>query len=193
MNLLAHAYLSFNDPGILTGNMISDFVKGKKKFDYSLRVQQGIALHRHIDAYTDAHASVKVAKEVFRPVYRLYSGALVDIVFDHFLAIDESEFQGNLQAFSNRTYQQLEEFEPSFPEPFRQMFPYMKAHDWLYNYRSAAGIERSFAGLVHRSKYLTESNSAIRIFHQQYDQLKTAYTSFFPALKKYAYEIFIDL
>ncbi len=34
MNYLAHAYLSFGDPDILAGNMISDFVKGKKKFDY---------------------------------------------------------------------------------------------------------------------------------------------------------------
>ena len=30
MNYLAHAYLSFGDPDVLTGNMISDFVKGKK-------------------------------------------------------------------------------------------------------------------------------------------------------------------
>ncbi len=36
MNYLAHAYLSFNDPEILVGNMISDFVKGKKKFDYPI-------------------------------------------------------------------------------------------------------------------------------------------------------------
>ena len=36
MNFLAHAFLSFNDPDILTGNMISDFVKGKQKFDFPL-------------------------------------------------------------------------------------------------------------------------------------------------------------
>jgi acyl carrier protein phosphodiesterase len=30
MNYLAHAYLSFGEPDILAGNMISDFVKGKK-------------------------------------------------------------------------------------------------------------------------------------------------------------------
>jgi hypothetical protein len=29
MNYLAHAYLSFNEPDILVGNLISDFVKGK--------------------------------------------------------------------------------------------------------------------------------------------------------------------
>jgi acyl carrier protein phosphodiesterase len=38
MNYLAHAYLSFNEPEILTGNMISDFVKGKKKFEFSLTI-----------------------------------------------------------------------------------------------------------------------------------------------------------
>ena len=34
MNYLAHAYLSSGDPSIPAGNMISDYVKGKKKFDY---------------------------------------------------------------------------------------------------------------------------------------------------------------
>ena len=62
MNYLAHAYLSFNEPEILVGNMISDFVKGKKKFDYSPGVQKGIALHRAIDNFTDYHTATKAAK-----------------------------------------------------------------------------------------------------------------------------------
>ena len=53
MNYLAHAYLSFGDPDILAGNMISDFVKGKKKYEYPDRIQMGITLHRKIDEYTD--------------------------------------------------------------------------------------------------------------------------------------------
>ena len=55
MNYLAHAFLSFNDSGLLIGNMISDFVKGKKQFDYTPDIQKGIRLHRMIDTYTDAH------------------------------------------------------------------------------------------------------------------------------------------
>src|SRR6202008_4422095 len=92
MNFLAHAYLSFDQPEILVGNMISDFVKGKKKFDYPANIQKGIALHRFIDSFTDEHEATKEAKEVFRPAYRLYSGAFVDVVYDHFLATDENEF-----------------------------------------------------------------------------------------------------
>ncbi|KAF0239868.1 MAG: hypothetical protein FD183_1294 [Chitinophagaceae bacterium] len=49
MNYLAHAYLSFNEPSILLGNMISDYVKGKKQYDYPLLIQKGIHLHRAID------------------------------------------------------------------------------------------------------------------------------------------------
>ena len=94
MNYLAHAYLSFNHPEILVGNIISDFVKGKKKFDYPEGIQKGIHLHRLIDAYTDTHPATARAKEIFRPHYRLYSGAVMDVLYDHFLAIDPGEFDG---------------------------------------------------------------------------------------------------
>ena len=61
MNFLAHAYLSFGQPEILVGNMISDFVKGKKKFDYPGGIQAGMQLHRAIDTFTDAHPATKEA------------------------------------------------------------------------------------------------------------------------------------
>ena len=67
MNYLAHAYLSFNHPEIVVGNMISDFVKGKKKFDYSEGIQKGITFHRAIDEFTDSHPTTKKAKEFLRP------------------------------------------------------------------------------------------------------------------------------
>jgi acyl carrier protein phosphodiesterase len=109
MNYLAHAYLSFNDPDILVGNMISDFVKGKKKFDYPLRIQAGIMLHRIIDEFTDSHPATREAKEFFRPHYRLYSGAFIDVVFDHFLALNSNEFtETSLLNFSQQVYSFLQ-------------------------------------------------------------------------------------
>ena len=71
MNYLAHAYLSFNQQEILVGNMISDFVKGKTKFNYPEGIQKGIALHRAIDEFTDTHPATKEAAAFFRPAYRL--------------------------------------------------------------------------------------------------------------------------
>ena len=81
--------------------MISDFVKGKAKFDYPPGIQKGIHLHRLIDTFTDNHPATAMAKSFFRPQYRLYSGAFTDVVYDHFLARDEKQFEeyGSLEIF----------------------------------------------------------------------------------------------
>ena len=191
MNYLAHAYLSFEDKDILAGNMISDFVKGRKKFDLPPGIQQGITLHRAIDEYTDQHPVNKRAKDVFRPVYRLYSGAFVDIVYDHFLALDQAEFnEARLLSFSQDTYKLLEMNQKWFPAPFAGMFPHMKQHNWLYHYRDPLGIERSFEGLARRSRYLTDSRTAFELLEKHYQVLETCYQEFFPQLKSFAHRQF---
>ena len=183
MNYLAHAYLSFQQPEILVGNMISDYVKGKKKFDYSPGIQQGIELHRLIDTFTDDHAATKEAKEIFRPHYRLYAGAFVDVVYDHYLATDPFIFNSDsLEAFAAGTYTMLEPYTAVFPERFARMFPYMKTQNWLYNYSNKWGIENSLHGVVRRSTYLTESATAFQLFQTHYEHLQRSYQQFFPEL-----------
>lgn len=187
MNYLAHAYLSFADPDILTGNMISDFVKGKTRFDYSPGIQQGISLHRAIDRFTDEHEATKTAKEIFRPAYRLYSGALVDVVYDHFLAADEKIFSDNeLKAFAGTVYAALDLYFPILPEKFRLMFPFMKRQNWLYNYRYRWGIEKSLGGVIRRAAYLTESETAFRLFNENYTTLQACYESFIKDVSPFA-------
>ena len=188
MNFLAHAYLSFNDPDILVGNLISDFVKGKKKFDYSPAIQAGIALHRDIDVYTDAHPATKEAKKVFRPVYGLYAAAFVDVVYDHFLAIDPQEFPGQtLLKFTQDVYLSLDAYIFGLPDLFQQLYPFMKEHNWLYNYRHQTGIERSFSSIARRATYISESVNAMRLFRDQYDILAECYHNFFADVKQHAH------
>ena len=188
MNYLAHAYLSFNRPEILVGNMISDFVKGKTKFNYPSGIQNGITLHRAIDEFTDAHPATKNAAAFFRPAYRLYSGAFVDVVYDHFLALDTNEFKhkDDLQNFSVKVYHTLDENFSLLPVRFQNSFPHMKQHNWLFNYQYRVGIEKSFGGLVYRAAYMNESATAFEVFNKNYDELKDCYKIFFPSLKKFA-------
>lgn len=188
MNYLAHAYLSFREPEIIVGNMISDFVKGKKKYDFSAGVQTGIALHRDIDAFTDTHEVTLHAKQFFRPVYRLYASAFMDIVYDHFLANDRHEFTDNyaLESFSLETYRALADYEHVFPSRFQLMFPFMQKHNWLYNYRFREGIHKSFGGMVRRAQFMNDAQPAVHIFEDNYDVLKQSYESFFPSLKDFA-------
>lgn len=191
MNYLAHAYLSFGKPGLLVGNMVSDFVKGKKKFDYSPEIQSGISLHRSIDQFTDHHEATREAKEVFRPVYRLYSGAFVDVVYDHFLASDEDLFsEEGLTQFTQYVYSTLNQYESVLPEGFARIFPHMKKHNWLFHYRGRPGIEKSFGGLVHRAVYLEESHSAFQLFEDNYQLLQDCFRHFWPEVRSFAFEIF---
>jgi acyl carrier protein phosphodiesterase len=186
MNYLAHAYLSFHQPDILAGNLISDFVKGRKKFDYSEGIQRGIQLHREIDHFTDTHPATMEARQVFRPHYRLYAGAFVDVVYDHFLAIDKAAFgtQG-LLAFSAETYHVMQSYLSIAPESFCRMFPHMQRHNWLYNYQFMEGIEKSMGGVAYRAKYLTEGATAFQIFKEYYQHLGDCYAVFFPELKNF--------
>jgi acyl carrier protein phosphodiesterase len=194
MNFLAHAYLSFGDKEVLVGNMISDFVKGKSQYDFKKGIYKGIVLHRRIDAYTDIHPTIKKAKEIFRADYRLYSAPIIDILFDHFLAKDESHFlPGGLNSFTQSVYEILDEHATHLPLRFIPVFTYMKTEDWLFNYRHKSGIEKSIKGLVRRSSFLEDSTTAIQLFNRYYSELEDSYHQFFEDVKIYAKEQMILL
>jgi acyl carrier protein phosphodiesterase len=162
-------------------------VKGKKQFDYTPGIQQGIRLHRAIDTFTDQHPVTSEAKKIFQPAYRLYSGAFVDVVYDHFLAADNREFSDeSLKKFTEETYSSIDPYSPVFPQKFASMFPYMKSQNWLYNYQFRWGLEKSFGGLVRRASYISESDTAFRLFEENYSTLQECYNSFIPEIKLFA-------
>ena len=187
MNLLAHAYLSFDQPEILVGNMISDYVKGKKQYDYPIGIQHGIRLHRAIDHFTDQHEATHQGKHFFKPAVGLYAGAFMDVVYDHFLALDSNELsEEEWQPFTRQVYRQLKLQEQFLPEKFALQLPHMTTHNWLFHYRYLTAIEKSFGGLVRRTKYLIDATPAYEIFIANYDFLKDQYLAFFPDVKKFA-------
>ncbi len=188
MNYLAHAKLSFNIPAVLVGNMISDYIKGKKQYEYAPEILTGIKLHRVIDNFTDAHEATQEMKQFFKPAYRLYAGAFCDVVYDYFLANDPAEFASEkiLENFATVVYHTLDENMAELPPQILKMLPYMKAQNWLYNYKTVWGIEKAFGGVVRRAKYLTESQSACEIFNTNYAGFKLLYTQFYPEVKKMA-------
>jgi acyl carrier protein phosphodiesterase len=185
MNYLAHAYLSFNNTDLLVGNMISDYIKGKKQFDYPAAIQKGIKLHRAIDDFTDNHPATFEIKKLFKPAYRLYAGAFTDVVYDYFLANDTNQFTTveKLKIFTQNTYKLLQAQSEHFPEKFAKMFPYMQQQDWLYNYRFNEGMQKSFGGLARRAKYIEETDTAYQIFLENKTDIQHWYEIFMPDVK----------
>src|SRR5580704_12124651 len=110
MNFLAHIYLSGNNHELMIGNFIADFVKGNKKNDYPDGIRKGIELHRAIDDYTDHHEITGRSKDRLRMKYHKYSGVIVDIYYDHFLAANFAQYSPKtLQQYSEDTYHILKE------------------------------------------------------------------------------------
>jgi acyl carrier protein phosphodiesterase len=178
MNYLAHAYLSFGDPLLLAGNMAGDHVKGKLALaNYPERMQEGLMLHRAIDAAADAHPAARRAAMLFRQDYGLYSHAIVDALMDHFLASDAKLFSsgGALLAFTQETYAKLDSVAEHLPEGFLAYFPHMKEHNWLYGYRTMQGVQRALGGLSRRAKHMPDPAKAYEIFVGYYYMLGQCY------------------
>lgn len=188
MNYLGHAMLSFGRPQILAGNMIGDYVKGSNILEsFPEEIKQGIILHRKIDAFADSHPATLRAKNLFRPDYRLYAGAFVDSLYDHFLANDPHYFprEQDLFEFAGQVYKELEAYRQYLPEKFLTMLPYMISNNWLYNYRTLKGMQNSFKGLVHRAKYLDSSDKAYEILVSHYYVLNQYYFDFIDDVSQY--------
>ena len=193
MNFLAHAYLSFNDPDILVGNLIADLVKGKQIENYSENIRHGIRIHREIDSFTDKHPIILESKELFQSSAGRYGGSFLDVSYDHFLALDYlQEPSEGWKAFSTHCYKQIELYADVLPPTFISMFMYMKSEDWLYNYRNRSMIELSFERLARRAAYLDNDTPVFADFERHYDEIKASYEAFFPKLKEYVLENFFS-
>lgn len=190
MNFLAHAYLSGDDEKILLGNFIGDFIKGKQALsDLEARVAKGVELHRAIDEFTDNHDVVHRSKDRLRPKYRHYSGVIVDVFYDHFLAANWKTFHKQpLGVFAADTYQTIQRFSAALPERFKQLLPYMIRGNWLVNYAQISGIQRTLSGMASRTPYESKMDEATEDLRKHYDEFRNEFHLFFPELKKFADE-----
>ncbi len=187
MNFLAHICLSGDNPKIMVGNFIGDFVKGKNLSEqFEPDIVKGIELHRTIDAFTDSHPIVAQSKNRLRPTYRHYVAVIVDMFYDHLLAKNwECYYTEPLADFAERSYKTIETFNPILPEEVKYMMTYMTRGNWLLNYASLEGLERALTGMARRSKYESKMELAVKDLKENYHLFTEEFTSFFPELKQH--------
>ena len=183
MNYLAHIYLSGDNNLVTIGNFIADGIKGSdyKKFSKDLKI--GILLHRHIDTFTDAHKTVRMSTKRLHEKYGHYSGVIVDILYDHFLAKNWKNYSKiPLDEYVDTFYDLLEEHLEILPQPIKHMMPYMISGNWLLSYASIEGIQKVLEGMNRRTKNRSQMNLAINELQEFYDEFESDFTSFFNEL-----------
>lgn len=194
MNYLAHIYLSNEEEEITLGNFIADAIKGKKYIQFPLGIQQGILLHRAIDSFTDAHLIVKKSKKRLLKKYGHYSGVIVDIVYDHFLAKNWIQYHSvPLHKYIENFYNFIDSKFDSLTPRIQKMMPYMIEQNWLLSYASIEGIGKILDQMNRRTNNQSKMNLAVIELTTYYKEFEEEFTLFFEDLKKYSKNKIIEL
>ncbi len=186
MNFLAHVHLSGKNTDLMVGNFIADAVKGNASLKYSGDVLRGIMLHRQIDTFTDAHRLHKQSRSLIRNDFGKFSGIVVDIYYDHFLAKNWRAYSDEpLSSFTSRVYKELSKRLFTVPNHTRRILPFMISQNWLLNYANFKGLENVFHGMDRRTKYISGMQNAVEVLKKNYKLLNDDFNGFYPELIQY--------
>jgi acyl carrier protein phosphodiesterase len=183
MNFLAHIYLSGDNDLIKIGNFMADGIRGKHFESYPLEIQKGIILHRTIDTFTDAHPIFRQSTKKLHEKYHHYSGVIVDVFYDHFLAKNWEKYSDEkLEHFVARFYQSLQDNYINLSEKAKGMLPYMMEYNWLVSYQTVEGIERILIQMDQRTKNESKMRFATQELSKFYSEFENEFTNFFQEL-----------
>lgn len=143
MNFLAHLHLAAHTGSSLTGNLLGDFIKGPLPTGLADHFDEGIWLHRKIDAFTDAHPAHRAAVASFALPWRRFGGIVVDMLYDHWLSQHWQRFSAApLPRFLAQSYGQLLLDHHSLPQGLPMALRHMAEQDWLASYLTGKGWGR---------------------------------------------------
>ena len=191
MNFLAHIYLSGDSTPLTIGNFIADFLRGSKMEDFEPEIQKGIRLHRSIDLYTDNHDVVMRSKKRLWDKYRHFSGVIVDIYYDHYLAKNWNMYSDlPLKTYVDNFYSMIH--ANILPPKVNEMVPYMMKHDWLTNYANFEGIHNVMQGMSRRTRHESKMEESVNELKEDYEGFKEDFFEFFPDLEAYVAKYLIE-
>lgn len=194
MNFLAHIFLSGDHELITLGNFVADGIRGRKYKDYPPEMQVGILLHREIDTFTDAHPIVRQSTKRLHKNYSHYSGVIVDIFYDHFLAKNWNHYEAeDLESYVQRFYRSIERHYDLMPKRFKDLTPYMINGNWLYSYRTMEGIQKVLNGMNRRTNNKSRMNEAKEELRLYYDDFEKEFEAFFKLLIQHSSEVKAEL
>ncbi|MBE2257659.1 MAG: DUF479 domain-containing protein [Rhodobacteraceae bacterium] len=189
MNYLAHALLAGPDDDYRLGGLLGDFVKGPLPPTPSAlgaEVLHGLVLHRRIDSFADAHVAFRRSRQRISAERRRYSGIIIDLFYDHFLAVHWGRFSEQaLEAFTAGVYALLARHR--LPERLAQILPRMRADDWLASYREPAAVGRALDQIASRRVRPGNSLAGAGVeLGAAYGDFESDFLEFFPAAMAFA-------
>ena len=141
MNHIAHFLVAWGDQGLTAGALLADRTKGRLAGQFPAALERGIALHRVVDAWTDAHAEVRAAAQGFERRFRRYGPIMTDVIFDHFLARDWEQYGPcPLPEFADNAQAAMESWGDTIPDNTRAAMSRMHKNRTLEKYADAGFV-----------------------------------------------------
>lgn len=183
MNFLAHLVLSPKETDFISGNLAADFLIGCDINLISKGVQSGIAMHQFVDQFTDSHALVKASKARIKDRFRLLSGVLVDVFYDHFLAKYFEQIANlSLEEFCEYIYETLAKNIAELPPGLQEFIPIMIRDNILFSYRNLEGVQTALNRINRRIKRKFSVELAMLTLSDIYESMENDFRKFFPCL-----------
>jgi len=180
MNFLAHLFLSGKISPLMIGNFIADYIKGNQLERFEPEIEQGIRLHRKIDSFTDKHRVVRVSAARFKPCYHRYASVVIDVVYDHFLAVNWNEYSCiPLNEYVDEVHSYLLRYYFTLPNRAKGFLPFLIKSRRLENYQYLWGIESSLAIMSSYSTLPPKSKCALKVLEDDYEELNEEFSVFF--------------
>jgi len=185
MNFLAHLCLANGDSGLMLGGLIGDFVRGRRALRaYPEPIRQGIVLHRYIDKCTDRSPVVKNLRSQFPREFRRYAGIIIDIAFDHELALNWWRYMpGSLERFDVEIRDLLRGNAEWVPEKLESFMQYAERHGLFSAYRDERVVFKALAGVGKRLSRPNPLHRVAEIWPDLAPEFKRAFREFFPQIQ----------
>ena len=162
---------------------MADGIRGNDYLKFPDQVIKGILLHRQIDTFTDAHPIYRKSKHRLHKKYGHYSGVIMDILYDHFLAKNWLNYSNEkLEDYVSNFYKSLEDNTNIISEKTKSIMPYMITQNWLGSYATISGIEKILFQMDYRTKHRANMQEAIVELKEFYVELEGEFTLFFEEL-----------
>jgi acyl carrier protein phosphodiesterase len=190
MNYLAHLFLSGTDDHTMVGNFIGDYVKGNSWNKFPKNIKKGILMHRRIDSFTDSHPKFREAKVLFRNEFGLYSGIVIDLLYDHYLAKNWNEYSDlTLRTFAKRSHAVLLQNFMHLPVRVQSFLPFLIQHRRLESYASINGIVQTLKIMSNYSSLPAKPDFVMQTIQTNNDFFEGNFREFMVDLMEYADEI----
>lgn len=185
MNFLAHLLLAGDDDGLRLGAMLGDFVHGNPdNSDWPHAIRRGILLHRFIDQYFDSLPDIVQLREQFPPRFRRYGGIIIDLAFDHELALRWGEFSAvPLSRFDEEIRALLARHADELPDKLKQFMRYADRRGLFASYSDEDEILFSLKGVGTRLSRANPLHRVIEIWENMKPGFKSSFGLVFPQVQ----------